>query len=737
MAHYKSDIVDINLNTGNIHRSFLSHAIGQKDDDADRFGIRAFRDGVPQDLSGASCQAWFLNSQGTTIALTSYGTVSGNKAYVTLPQACYDYDGPFTLAIKIVGGGVSSTVRIVDGMVDNINVGGAVTPTSSVPTYQEILAQFDEMVAATTAATDAAAAATTAIAETFDATQAYSAGKYVVYSGKLYCLTADHAANVTWANTSKVECKLADETTDINKRLGRQITIISGSFENGAWVSSYYSTVFPVYPGESFSIKAPSSYTSVIAGLKSFTNPPSVGDAADFSDFTGWTTMKSISGGSVLTGTFPSDVHYLFVYAGPTTAYSRLPVKIVLNGVDFMGNVFDAIQALSNEGNSSEAVRIERELQFHPYGIEPFQMSLFKKTANLFSDFCYHITEAYYRASTNSDLRPYPRASATPSWQGWLIRVKPRTTYAMGPLDFRLEFLKSDGSLDTRFEDISSSEPNIVTTGENSYWMCLTQAIDRVMSDWMMVEGDTYPSDYISGYPEWVNVPSETGTSKTIAFFGDSITAGVGATKLFHMYIQDKYHFRCLNYGFGGSGFYKNSASQDSGRIGFGNEGRGVPTTPENYFTPNNVIARLPEINASTTDGIVIFAGTNDWGNNVSVTNLRSGIESALEYCITNYTNIPVLVMTPVHRGGDTTPNTQGKTLREYNDIIIEECEKYGVPYVDMMTMSGLYPDNANSREAFYGDSIGLHPNADGHKRIASAMAEVLKSILMCHDFTD
>ena len=60
MAFYKQDIVDINLNTGNIHRSFLSHAIGYKNDDADRFGIRTFRDGVPQDLTGASCQAVFM-----------------------------------------------------------------------------------------------------------------------------------------------------------------------------------------------------------------------------------------------------------------------------------------------------------------------------------------------------------------------------------------------------------------------------------------------------------------------------------------------------------------------------------------------------------------------------------------------------------------------------------------------------------------------------------------------------
>lgn len=52
MAIYKSDIADINLETGSILRSFRKHTIGTADQAADRIGVRAFRDGVPEDLSG-------------------------------------------------------------------------------------------------------------------------------------------------------------------------------------------------------------------------------------------------------------------------------------------------------------------------------------------------------------------------------------------------------------------------------------------------------------------------------------------------------------------------------------------------------------------------------------------------------------------------------------------------------------------------------------------------------------
>ena len=209
MAIYKSDIVDINLESGSIHRSYLNHTIGSGDNSANRFGVRTFRNGLSEDLTGASCQAIFMNAAGTNIALTSYGTVSGNEAYVTLPQACYNVEGQFTLAIKLVKSGETVTTRIVDGVVCNTGTTGAVAPTSSVPTYQEILDVYAAMQSATSAAN-------TAIAETFDATKAYPAGKYVINSGALYRLTADHAANVTWANTSKVAVNFGDELSSTN-----------------------------------------------------------------------------------------------------------------------------------------------------------------------------------------------------------------------------------------------------------------------------------------------------------------------------------------------------------------------------------------------------------------------------------------------------------------------------------------------------------------------------------------
>ena len=219
MAIYKNDIVNINLESGSIHRSFLSHSIGSGDENADRFGIRTFRDSVPQDLSGASCQAVFMNANGANIALTDCGTVSGNEAYITLPQACYNVEGQFCLAIKLIGGGVTGTMRIVDGIVDNTGTDGTVAPTESVPTYQEIIAQFDAMVEATEAANSA-------IAEEFDAGEEYPAGKYVINAGGLYVLPEGHEENVTWENTTKEQTTIGDAVLGLFDELSGEIETI-------------------------------------------------------------------------------------------------------------------------------------------------------------------------------------------------------------------------------------------------------------------------------------------------------------------------------------------------------------------------------------------------------------------------------------------------------------------------------------------------------------------------------
>lgn len=151
MAIYKEDIADIELESGTIHRSWLNRAIGLGDVKANRFGVRVFRNGEAENIEGCTCIGFFMRPDGTNLQIqgSTYTGVSGNKAWVTLPQDCYAFEGRFTLAVKLIssGAGITGTMRIVDGMVDNTGTTGTVSPTSTVPTSAEIIAAYEEAVA--------------------------------------------------------------------------------------------------------------------------------------------------------------------------------------------------------------------------------------------------------------------------------------------------------------------------------------------------------------------------------------------------------------------------------------------------------------------------------------------------------------------------------------------------------------------------------------------------------------
>ena len=142
MAIYKEDIVNIELSTGKIFRSFLEHTIGSADEAANRFGVRVFRNGEPENIGG-TCFGLFVRADGATVTING-GTVSGNMAYVTLPAACYAVEGNFTLAIKCQGSGATGTLRIVDGVVSRTSTSTAVDPGTIIPSVETLIELIEE-----------------------------------------------------------------------------------------------------------------------------------------------------------------------------------------------------------------------------------------------------------------------------------------------------------------------------------------------------------------------------------------------------------------------------------------------------------------------------------------------------------------------------------------------------------------------------------------------------------------
>ena len=208
--------------------------------------------------------------------------------------------------------------------------------------------------------------------------------------------------------------------------------------------------------------------------------------------------------------------------------------------------------------------------------------------------------------------------------------------------------------------------------------------------------------------PSQISVIDES-TDKVFCF-GDSITAGVGTSKLYHMWWHDfNPNLQFHNWGIGSTGYvleWTGTAVVGGGAIGDG--------TSQSVSGDNNVLKVMQGISGSMPN-ICIFSGTNDYGNNRPLTDFRTAVQNTLDYALTKTSKI--LVITPIKRNGwETGTNSLGLHLKDYCDVIIEECEERGIIYSDGFDV-GLNPSVSNVRTAFMPD--GLHPNESGQARIA------------------
>ena len=203
---------------------------------------------------------------------------------------------------------------------------------------------------------------------------------------------------------------------------------------------------------------------------------------------------------------------------------------------------------------------------------------------------------------------------------------------------------------------------------------------------------------------------------RSIAFFGDSITAGTGASTLYHMIISDKYHVHCYNWGVGSTGF-KEQASNVSVTVGDGVEGKGITKT----VNGNNTVIDI--MKSTTFDRCSIFAGTNDWRANIQLSDFQTAVEKTLDYALTKTSKVCVLL--PIHRGNN---NNLNLTISDYNKIIAKACDDRAIPYINGLDIP-LNPNIPSNKSTFFSDTV--HPNNTGHNRIAIAYEKMIEYILV------
>ena len=284
-----------------------------------------------------------------------------------------------------------------------------------------------------------------------------------------------------------------------------------------------------------------------------------------------------------------------------------------------------------------------------------------------------------------------------------------------------------------------------VQVGKTSYW-CEAQEVSLNGSAGFIVFNKAQKrivagsvnstNDVLLGYYDnnignyYLNTFSKALKKKKIACLGDSITEGVNANGWqWHRYI-DKY-------------FKENGVETTIVNLGIG----GTSVCTSSYVTASlqPFVNRLNTI-PTDTDVIVIFGGTNDWGNNATLGTISDSGSSSfygaykymLEWFANNRPNAKILTITPLKRyyrgntstwtNAQTTRNNKGQLLQDYVRAVKEVSEMYAIPCVDLHNESGLNPVLEIVRTKYMGD--GLHPTAEGNKKMYPIILNKLKPLV-------
>ena len=213
---------------------------------------------------------------------------------------------------------------------------------------------------------------------------------------------------------------------------------------------------------------------------------------------------------------------------------------------------------------------------------------------------------------------------------------------------------------------------------------------------------------------------------KKIAFLGDSITEGYGASgvdKTYWSILGQETGAEVFGYGIGGTTIAK----------------RNVPLPEPN---PNKYFGSRVDGMIEDADIIVIFGGTNDFGGSDPafgkmedrrLDTFYGGYHLLLQQLMERYPQGQIVALTPLHRLTEDEglyneqDGRRGGKLVEYVDAIIEVAGFYGVPVVDLFRTCPIQPRFEPQRQLLMPD--GVHPNDAGHRIIARRLISAMKAL--------
>ena len=232
-------------------------------------------------------------------------------------------------------------------------------------------------------------------------------------------------------------------------------------------------------------------------------------------------------------------------------------------------------------------------------------------------------------------------------------------------------------------------------------------------------------------------------TGRTVAFLGDSITTPRQENGIYWQFLEKSMGIKARVHAVSGYRW------------------RHMPAMAE----------KLKAADGDNVDAILIFTGTNDYNGGVplgdwwSITNetanyngtvrtaprrypnfdsgtVRGRINATMRYLKTNWPDAQIVLMTPIHRAyarfgeknvqpPESFPNVNGIYFESYIQTIREAADIWSVPLIDLYRESGLLPTEAAYAKyfRFKGGNDLLHPNTEGHRRLAELIRLKLSAL--------
>lgn len=122
---------------------YIHGNVFSQDNNGNLIGVVVYQDGQPATLSG-SVSASVIRADGATVAVT--GALSGNRASVTLPQACYAVPGVLSVVIKLTDGTTVTTLCAVVANVYQSATDAVVDPGQIIPDIAALIEAINEAV---------------------------------------------------------------------------------------------------------------------------------------------------------------------------------------------------------------------------------------------------------------------------------------------------------------------------------------------------------------------------------------------------------------------------------------------------------------------------------------------------------------------------------------------------------------------------------------------------------------